>query len=237
MSAYHITDWEKHYDPPEAQFHKDLTWIRFPNRFDTLTFRKLATEKDAPDLFTAWVLIVQIASKTKYRGCLVRHDDPIEAGDMALMTGFPEQIFKKALKYFSDPKIGWIEAMKIMNVEDHRGEKDVFLMGDTLKMETIQNTYPKRISTMETLVAISSAAEREADRSGNGVAEALKVIAAAVAEYVEHTSSWSPADRRYKIPSPVTWFTEDQWMHKDSWQTNAKKKNTNRKPKPRDLEV
>lgn len=54
-----------------------------------------------------------IASKSgdrEQRGRLIRDGRPLNAEDMALMTGFPQSIFEKALTFFSDPSQGWITA-------------------------------------------------------------------------------------------------------------------------------
>lgn len=113
MKLYSITNWGKHYETHETKKLVALKWVPFPNKHDGLTFRKLGTERDSAALFGAWVLIAQIASKSDSgdRGRLIRNGNPMTARDMALVTGFPEKDFQRALDYFTQPAIGW------MNVE------------------------------------------------------------------------------------------------------------------------
>jgi hypothetical protein len=67
-------------------------------------------ERDRADLFAAWNLILQIASKGRRgeRGILSRDGRPMTARDLAIMTGFPEAAFTKALIYFST-QVQWLE--------------------------------------------------------------------------------------------------------------------------------
>jgi hypothetical protein len=64
--------------------------------------------QDNCEIFTAWVLILQIASKMPTRGVLADEDGPLTAEDFSYMTGFDEKIFSKALIALSNPKIGWL---------------------------------------------------------------------------------------------------------------------------------
>jgi hypothetical protein len=59
-------------------------------------------------LFCGWNLIVQIASKMPERGVLRDEDGDLSPEDMALMTGFPENVFDLALQVLTEPKFGWI---------------------------------------------------------------------------------------------------------------------------------
>lgn len=112
MKIYSIRDWAENFETHETRKFVWLKWVPFPNKHDGLTFRKIGTEKNAAELFAAWVLIVQIASKSErgQRGRLCRNGTAMTARDMALVTGFPEKIFATALNYFTQPSIGWMIA-------------------------------------------------------------------------------------------------------------------------------
>jgi hypothetical protein len=112
MTLYKIANWSSIYETHETRKLVRLTWIPMPNKHDGLGFRLIAAEKDGAELFAAWVLLVQIASKSdrSSRGSLWRDQTPLDATGMALMTGFPKRIFERALAFFSQPRIGWLVA-------------------------------------------------------------------------------------------------------------------------------
>jgi hypothetical protein len=71
----------------------------------------MASQKNRCELFSAWVLILEVASKGRKdteRGSLIRGSLPLNADDLAMMTGFPANIFSDALKFFSSPNMGWL---------------------------------------------------------------------------------------------------------------------------------
>ena len=84
-------------------------WVALPNKHDGKGFRRVARHERNTDLFTAFVLIVEVASKQKKRGLLLDEDGPITAEDLSDKTGYPEEIFKLAYEVLSGPKIAWLE--------------------------------------------------------------------------------------------------------------------------------
>lgn len=76
---------------------------------DGLAFRLLAKRKDATEVFSAWILMLELASKATPRGDLSHNNVPLSPGEMGEITGFPGDVFSRALKFLCDPKIGWIE--------------------------------------------------------------------------------------------------------------------------------
>lgn len=107
---YQIAHWDEHFETSETRKLKSLSWVPTPDKHDGLGFRRLAAEKDACELFGAWNLILQIASRGRpgSRGRLARDGVGLSAADLALMTGFPERIFTRALEFFSHPRQGWL---------------------------------------------------------------------------------------------------------------------------------
>ena len=106
---YRIKDWSSRYETNETRKLKSLSWVKLNNKMDGLSFRLLAKHKDAPSIFAAWVLMLELASKSTPRGDLSHNNLPLSPGEMGEITGFPGEIFEQALLFLSDPKIGWIE--------------------------------------------------------------------------------------------------------------------------------
>lgn len=118
---YSIRDWDSNFEKSESRKIKNLTWIPIPNSHDKAPFRRLAKLPNSPEIFAAWVLIVQVASKMPVRGVLENSDGPLTSEDFSLMTGFPVEIFEVALKELQKPGIRWIIA-KMGNHPDKPGQ-------------------------------------------------------------------------------------------------------------------
>jgi hypothetical protein len=112
MKLYRIANWHAIYETHETRKLDRLRWVPMPNKHDGLGFRLMAAEKDACDLYAAWNLIVQVASKSEKgeRGILRRGSSPLNVNNLALMTGFPARIFTRAFEFFSQPSVGWLIA-------------------------------------------------------------------------------------------------------------------------------
>ncbi len=112
MTLYRIANWSKNYETHETRKLVRLSWIPITNKHDGLGFRMIAAEKDSAALFGIWNLLIQVASKSDRdtRGVLVRDGIPLSAASLAVMTGFPEKAFSRALSFFSQASVGWIVA-------------------------------------------------------------------------------------------------------------------------------
>lgn len=112
MTLYKIADWQKHFETHDTRKLASLRWVPLPNKHDGLTFRHLGASKNAAELYAAWVLIVQVASKSdrEHRGELVRNGRPMTAADLSIVTGFPAGVFERAFAYFTQNSVGWMVA-------------------------------------------------------------------------------------------------------------------------------
>lgn len=111
MKLYKITNWDALFETYETKKLAHLKWVPVPNKHDGLGFRRLAAQKNRCELFAAWNLILQVASRGRRaseRGLLQRGGKPLQPDDLAIMTGFPASVFESALKFFSSPQIGWL---------------------------------------------------------------------------------------------------------------------------------
>jgi hypothetical protein len=106
---YQVKDYAMHFEKADMRKCTNPRWVALPNKMDGKGYRRVAAHERAVELFCAWVLIVEIASKMPVRGLLADEDGPLDADDLAVMTGFPEAIFALAFVVLCDPKIGWLE--------------------------------------------------------------------------------------------------------------------------------
>ena len=107
--TYRIKDWDKYYEKSQGRRCEKMSWVAVPNKHDGKGYRRVARHERAVELFTAWILIVQVASKMPVRGLLVDADGPLDAEDLADKTGYPATIFNLAFSVLVEAKIGWLE--------------------------------------------------------------------------------------------------------------------------------
>lgn len=110
--CYRIVDWEKHFEISQSKRAGKITWVAVPNKHDGKTFRRIARHPRAPELYAAWQLLVQVASKMPTRGVLRDEDGPTRSVDLADMTGFPQCIFDLAFDVLSTREFRWLEVVK-----------------------------------------------------------------------------------------------------------------------------
>ena len=109
MMAYRIKNWDKDYEKAQTRKVNRAYWVAVPNKHDGRGYRRVARHARNTELFAAWILIVQVASKMPVRGLLVDGDGPLDSQDLADKTGFPSKIFDLAFVVLVEPKIGWLE--------------------------------------------------------------------------------------------------------------------------------
>ena len=108
MIVYSVKDWNENFEKADTRRCKEMKWVPLPNKHDGKGYRRLMAQPDATDLFAAWVLIVQVASKCPVRGVLEDEDGPLTSEDLFLKTGLPAAVFNRAFDFFCRPKIGWL---------------------------------------------------------------------------------------------------------------------------------
>lgn len=109
--AYRIKNWDMNFEKAQTRQCNKASWVAIPNKHDGKSFRRITKHDRAAEIFAAWILIVQVASKMPERGLLVDDDGPLDAEDMSDKTGFSAGMFTLAFSVLAEPRIGWIENM------------------------------------------------------------------------------------------------------------------------------
>ena len=91
-TVYIITDWAKRFEKAQTRKATSISWIAVPNKHDGKGYRRLCRLPRAAEIFAAWNLILQVASKQERRGILMDEDGPMTSEDLADMTGYPSEI-------------------------------------------------------------------------------------------------------------------------------------------------
>ena len=108
-TIFAINDWDNLFENCASRKLKVLGWVPIPNGHDSVAFSRLMNRKDGAEIFAAWILLIQLASKCHIRGTLQSTDGrPYDAEEMAIKTRAPERIFVKALPYLCSS--GWISS-------------------------------------------------------------------------------------------------------------------------------
>lgn len=103
-----ITDWDKHYENSRSRGMKRLDWVPMPNHHDGGDYAKIAEHERGAEIFTAFVLCVEVASKMPVRGILAdSNGHELTFRDLARKTRFPAAMFEFALPWLAD-KTKWI---------------------------------------------------------------------------------------------------------------------------------
>jgi hypothetical protein len=105
---YRIAQWEELYENAQSRKVDRLRWVPMPNHHDGKGFRRLMMTPNAMEIYGAWALIVQVASKCPTRGVLLDADGPLLAEELSLKTGGSQKIFEKALQVLSSQRIAWL---------------------------------------------------------------------------------------------------------------------------------
>jgi hypothetical protein len=99
-----------------------MKWVAVPNGHDGAGYATVAAHPRSCELFTAWILILETASKMPTRGVLYKDGKAVTAQDLAKRTRFPEDIFSLAFTVLVEPEIGWLERVagdEIIQDEQH----------------------------------------------------------------------------------------------------------------------
>ena len=106
--TFTVANWSEQFENCASRKLRSLNWVPIPNGHDSLAYCRLIKRKDGPEVFTAWILLVQLASRCATRGVLASSDGrPYGPEDMAVKTRAPERLFFNALPELV--ALGWVE--------------------------------------------------------------------------------------------------------------------------------
>lgn len=108
-TVYRIREWDKHFENHESRKVKTLAWVPVKNKHDGAGYRRIISLPNGAEVFAAWILMLQIASKMPVRGVLQNEEGPLDSLDMAVMTGLPASIFDSAIEALMHPRVRWLE--------------------------------------------------------------------------------------------------------------------------------
>ena len=113
MKLYKIKDWGIHFENNRSKNVENLRWVPIPNKHDGENFVTIIKSKHGAEIFAAWVLIIQVASKCHPRGTLLRGNcKPHTPATLSIKTGAPEAWFKIALEFLEE-HTDWLDIQEV----------------------------------------------------------------------------------------------------------------------------
>lgn len=113
MKLYTIKNWDKLYENSRSRVVENLSWVPVPNKHDGENFSSIMLHRDGAKIFSGWILILQIASKCKERGILMRDNgQPHTPETMAIKSRAPREWFELALAYLCE-NTDWMEVLEV----------------------------------------------------------------------------------------------------------------------------
>jgi hypothetical protein len=120
MKAVSIANWDRLYENNRSRSIKALDWVPVPNKHDGEGYAMVMAHPKAAEIYTAFHLMLQVASRCHPRGTLVRPDGrALTAETLALKTRTKPAWFTLAIEVLSDPEIGWITVKEV--ADPHSG--------------------------------------------------------------------------------------------------------------------
>ena len=116
MKIYTIRDWDERYENNRSRTVRDLQWVPTPNRHDGEGFLFVMAQDNAAEVYTAWMLMLQVASRCQPRGSLVRSNGtPHTPTSLAMKSRGKREWFEVALELLSGDDIGWIIELSLIH--------------------------------------------------------------------------------------------------------------------------
>ena len=248
--CYSIKNWDKHFENSESRKIKSLTWLPVKNKHDGKGYRRVAQHPKSEQVFCAWNLIIQVASKMPLRGLLRDDDGPLTASDLSDKTGFRPGIFELAFEVLTDPRIGWLIKEKLDLVPERPGvHGDVGIEQNGMEQNGMEDSPPpkslqeKGSGEKPTAPVIQEAPLPEIPTEDQAVVMTMNAgIAEDFARYVYKT--WVSYGGKNAASVPRTWMEQvttrwarEQTEWKNGTHTGQRTGKANRKPNSRNVGV
>jgi hypothetical protein len=103
--TYQIRNWEQHFENHDTRKLRHLYWVPLPVKHDGKGYRQVM--RAGPEIYAAWIVLVQIAAKCPERGVLADTDGPLSFEDVSIKTDVPLETLEKAVPILI--RVGWLE--------------------------------------------------------------------------------------------------------------------------------
>lgn len=125
MKFYRIKDWATLYENNRSRRVTDLSWVPIPNRHDGECYSLIMAHPRSSEIFTAWILMLQVASRCHPRGILVRDNGNAHTAEtLAIKTRGKREWFELALEFLI-AETDWLQVSDIADEAPERHPGDI----------------------------------------------------------------------------------------------------------------
>lgn len=118
MKLYKIRDWDKYFENNRSRELKCVNWVVVPNKHDGENYSLLMRHQKAAEIFSAWVLMLQIASKCIPRGVLIKGNGAAHSPhSLAAKSQAPAGWFELAIDYLCE-HTDWLEVIELTDSKE-----------------------------------------------------------------------------------------------------------------------
>lgn len=216
--VYAVVDWPRLFEKAQSRRCASALWVAVPNKHDGNGYRRIVAYPDSCQIFTAWILILEVASKMPERGILYKDGYALDAEDLAIKTGFPTAIFELAFEKLQDKKVQWLCHDTRSAVRARYEDAQPTVHNSTVHNKTEQNKEDNTMCSelQKGFDSFWEAYPRKANKQTAKAAYENHVpleLMATVAEAVDlqkQSSSWMDNESKF-IPHPTTWLNQHRW--------------------------
>lgn len=124
MKLYRIKNWDANYEYNRSRKIAKLQWVLIPNNQTSDGYCTIMAQENPAEIYAAWILILQVASRCEPRGTLLRSNGtPHTPATLAIKTRGRIEWFEAALKLLSCDEIGWMEFEENPELQGSNGIK------------------------------------------------------------------------------------------------------------------
>lgn len=137
--VYKIKNWDDMYECASSRklLSKSISFVPIRNKQDGKGYGRIARHEKSFEIFTAWILILQMASKCPERGLLMDEEGPLTSQDLSDKSRYPVSVFDFALDFLSSSEIAWLEKIPVPEKLRISGTKDSFLPLNPIESQEI----------------------------------------------------------------------------------------------------
>jgi hypothetical protein len=124
MKLIRIVDWNKRFENNRSRTIQSLDWVPVPNNHDGEGYCLVMAHARAPEIYSAWHLMLQVASRCHPRGSLVRSNGrPHTPESLSLKTRAKASWFEIAIEVLASRDVAWIEVVEVPDIQGEASQR------------------------------------------------------------------------------------------------------------------
>ncbi len=116
---WRVKNWAEYFEKSQSKrCPRVVSWVPIPNKQDGDGYTELLDHPNGAAHFGAWTALVQLASKCRPRGTLLRDETcGHDIQSLTRITRIPQTVYKEVIPRLM--KIGWLEEVSLASLGEH----------------------------------------------------------------------------------------------------------------------